>query len=69
MICCVLVFSAFELKAAVVGGIFWVASLYGLRLMAKKDPQMRFVYLRSLKYEAYYPAQSTPFYENAREYK
>jgi len=32
-----------------------------LRLMAKADPQMRMVYMRHLKYRAYYKANSTPF--------
>lgn len=56
-----LVFSAQELRASVYGMVLWLGSLYLLRLMAKADPQMRFVYLRHRRYQRYYPAQSTPF--------
>ena len=56
-----LVFSAQELKASIYGMVLWLVSLYLLRLMAKADPQMRFVYLRHRRYQRYYPAQSTPF--------
>jgi type IV secretion system protein VirB3 len=69
ILCGALVFSAADFKAAVVGGLLWVAILFLLRKMAKSDPLMRQVYLRSLKYSDYYPAQSTPFVENKREYK
>ncbi|MFR1533871.1 MAG: conjugal transfer protein TrbD [Bilophila wadsworthia] len=51
------------------GLTLWVFSLFVLRLMAKADPQMRFVYLRHIRYAAYYPARSTPFRENTRDYK
>jgi type IV secretion system protein VirB3 len=56
-----LVFSAQELRASLYGMGLWLCSLYLLRLMAKADPQMRFVYLRHRRYQRYYPAQSTPF--------
>jgi type IV secretion system protein VirB3 len=56
-----LVFSAQELRASLYGMVLWLFSLYLLRLMAKADPQMRFVYLRHRRYQRYYPAQSTPF--------
>ena len=56
-----LVFSAQELRASIYGIVLWLGSLYLLRLMAKADPQMRFVYLRHRRYRRYYPAQSTPF--------
>jgi type IV secretion system protein VirB3 len=56
-----LVFSAQELRASFYGMGLWLGSLYLLRLMAKADPQMRFVYLRHRRYQRYYPAQSTPF--------
>ena len=60
-----LVFSAQELRASVYGMVLWLCSLYLLRLMAKTDPQMRFVYLRHRRYQRYYPAQSTPFRINS----
>lgn len=56
-----LVFSAQELRAAVVGTLLWFGSLYLFRLMAKSDPKLRFVYLRHRRYQPYYPARSTPF--------
>ncbi|MDD2767958.1 MAG: conjugal transfer protein TrbD [Methylococcus sp.] len=56
-----LVFSAQELRAAVVGMLLWFGSLYLFRLMAKSDPKLRFVYLRHRRYQPYYPARSTPF--------
>jgi len=59
-----LVFSAQELRASIYGLLLWLCSLYLLRLMAKADPQLRFVYLRHRRYQRYYPAQSTPFRSN-----
>jgi len=59
-----LVFSAQELRATIFGVCLWISALAGLRLMAKSDKQMRFVYLRSRKYKPYYPARSTPFRVN-----
>ena len=64
-----LVFSAQEIRASIIGVALWVTSLFLLRLVAKSDPQMRMVYLRSLRYERYYPANSTPFRENTKTYK
>lgn len=69
VICGVLVFSAAEWKAAMVGVSLWFGIIYVLRKMAKSDPMMRQVYLKSLKYADYYPAQSTPFVEQSRDYK
>lgn len=59
-----LIFSAQELRATVVGLLLWFGTLFACRLMAKSDPKMRDVYLRSRKYKRYYPARSTPFREN-----
>lgn len=64
-----LIFSAQEIRAAIGGGAIWLASLYMLRLMAKKDPKLRQVYLRHRRYKKFYPARSTPFRVNARDYK
>ena len=36
-----------------------------LRLMAKADPKLRYVYLRQLLYKPYYPARSTPWRVNS----
>lgn len=64
-----LIFSAQTIPAAVYGIVFWTISLFLLRLMAKSDPQMRAVYMRHRRYNKYYPARSTPFRNNYREYK
>jgi type IV secretory pathway TrbD component len=48
--------------AIVLGGLAGGAAVIGcLRLMAKADPLMRFVYLRAYRYRGYYPARSTPW--------
>jgi len=59
-----LIFSAQELRATVIGLLLWFGALFACRLMAKSDPQLRFVYLRHRKYKPYYPAHSTPFRVN-----
>lgn len=59
-----LIFSAQELRAAIVGLLLWVVALYVFRLMAKSDPKMRQVYIRHRRYRHYYPPRSTPFREN-----
>ena len=64
-----LVFSAQELKASIMGVALWVVSLFLLRLMAKADPMMRFVYWRHRRYKNFYPARSTPFRINLKEYR
>lgn len=60
------IFVAMEVKATIFGATLWFFSLYALRLMAKNDPQLRHVYLRQIQYKKYYPARSTPFYQNTR---
>jgi type IV secretion system protein TrbD len=68
-----LIFSTQELRASVLGLVLWFGSLFLLRLMAKSDPKMRFVYLRHRRYKSYYPARSTPFRRNtasqAKQYR
>ncbi|HWF59623.1 MAG TPA: conjugal transfer protein TrbD [Nitrospira sp.] len=59
-----LVFTAQELRAGVVGVSLWFLLLYFLRLMAKADPKLRYVYLRQLIYKPYYPARSTSWRVN-----
>ena len=56
-----LIFASMNWFAAIIGVFLWISCLYLLRLMAKSDPKMRQVYLRHIKYAAYYPARSTPF--------
>jgi type IV secretion system protein VirB3 len=59
-----MVFYAFEWKSAVVGAVFWFFSVSILRLMAKHDPKLRFVYMRHRIYKPYYPPMSTPWRNN-----
>ena len=61
-----LIFSAQEIIASVTGFLLWFGALYALRIMAKADPKMRFVYMRHRKYKSYYPPRSTPFRVNPR---
>ncbi|WP_305843243.1 MULTISPECIES: conjugal transfer protein TrbD [Photobacterium] len=44
---------------AIIGIAVAFASVYGLRILAKADPQMRDVYLRYRRYQSYYPAHGT----------
>lgn len=60
----ILIVIAQDTRAMVVGVVLWVAALYSLRLMAKADPMMRFVYFSNRRYKSYYPARSTPFRVN-----
>ena len=64
LLAAVLVIAAQDMISAIVGTFLWFGALWVLRLMGKKDPQMRFVYLRSLRYRPYYPPRSTPFRVN-----
>ena len=64
-----LIFSAQEVRATVMGLGLRTLALFLLRLMAKADPMMRFVYLRHRRYRDYYPARSTPYRVNLKEYR
>lgn len=59
-----LIFSAQDLRATIYGIALWFGALFALRLMAKADPKLRFVFLRQMRYKEYYPPRSTPFREN-----
>ena len=50
--------------AAAFGAVLWFGALYVLRIAGKADPQMRSVYMNSLRYAKFYPARSTPFRVN-----
>ena len=45
----------------VAGILLWFSGLWALRAMAKADPWLTTVYQRHIRYQAYYPARSTPF--------
>lgn len=44
----------------VVSVILWTLAIAALRAMAKSDPQMSKIYVRSLRYAAFYPAVARP---------
>jgi type IV secretion system protein VirB3 len=46
------------------GVVLWFAGSALLKKIAKVDPMMRHVYMRSIRYARYYPPQSTPFRVN-----
>ena len=45
----------------IVGVALWLVSIAFLRSMAKADPQMRQVYMRSRRYRGFYPPRSRPY--------
>lgn len=58
LIASLLIVVAFNWVAAIVGVIVWSGGVAGLRAMAKEDPMMSKVYVRHVRYRAYYPARS-----------
>ncbi len=56
-----LVFSGMTIVSTLVGIIILLFNGFFLRLMAKSDPLMRFIFMRQLKYKKFYLARSTPF--------
>ena len=56
-----LIVVAMNFIAALVGVILWFVTIVFLRIMAKADPQMSQVFIRSQRYQNYYRAYSTPF--------
>jgi type IV secretion system protein TrbD len=66
LIAAVLIFSCFQVLTIAAGVTLWMVSPWLFRRMAKADPRMRFIYMRQLLYQRYYPARSTPYRENKR---
>jgi type IV secretion system protein TrbD len=58
IIAAVLVLSLERLVFTIAGVVFWSLSLAALQRAAKADPQFSRVYLRHVRYRAYYAAQS-----------
>jgi type IV secretion system protein TrbD len=56
-----LIVVAMNFIAAAVGLLLWFVTILFLRMMAKADPQMSQVFIRSQRYQNYYRAYSTPF--------
>lgn len=63
-----LIFASQDTRATLFGVSLWITALYVLRKAAKSDPKLRSVYWRHRKYKRYYPAKSTPFKINNRNY-
>lgn len=61
ILCAGLIISSQNWVASIVGVLIWLVCLGFFRLMAKADPYMSRIYLRHMKYQAYYPARSTPW--------
>lgn len=57
----ILIVSAMNLVAAIIGVCIWFTSLYILRKMAKVDPILSQIYARQIKYKKYYSPYSKPF--------
>ncbi len=61
ILCAGVAVSSLNAVAIAIGLGVWIVCLGLFRLMAKADPQMTLVYLRSLKTQRSYPARSRPF--------
>ena len=64
-----LVCLAFDLWITIFAAILWFIVFNGLKMMAKADPYMSRIYMRHVKYRAYYPAHSTPWAETKKTFK
>ncbi len=53
--------SAMNLVATGIGAVIWGCCVYGLRRMAKADPQMSKVYQRQVRFAQYYAPFSRPW--------
>jgi len=58
MVTALLVVVAMNWVAAAVGAVVWLVCVGVLRAMGKADPLMSKVYVRHVRYRAYYPARS-----------
>jgi len=64
-----IVFLSMTLEMTILGIALWIVTYNGLRMMAAADPIMSRIYLRHIKYRAYYPARSTPWAETKKTFK
>lgn len=60
-ITCILMITSMNTVSFLVGAIFGLVSVTGLRAMAKSDPIMSKVYRRQVAYRDYYPTYSRPY--------
>jgi type IV secretory pathway TrbD component len=61
VICGGLAATGMNVVAFTVAGGIWLAAMPLLRWVAKADPQMSRVYVRSLRYRGFYPPRSRPY--------
>jgi len=66
MVWLILAFTSLDAVAIALSLIMCFLLTWLLRVMAKSDPQMRHVYLRHIRYRAYYPARSRPWRLNPK---
>lgn len=59
---------SFSLLVVALSFIYFVIGYYCLYVMAKKDIKMRQIYMRYIKYKAYYVAQAHALDENRIKY-
>ena len=60
-----LIFVAMTFLSAIIGITLWFVSYALFRKMAKADPKMSKLYIKHIRYKAYYPPRSTPFAQGA----
>lgn len=53
--------ASLNLVAAIAGALIWGFCAYGLRRMAKADPNLSKIFARHVKYSDIYPAHSRPW--------
>jgi type IV secretion system protein VirB3 len=61
LIAVILIFVLLTVYAAILGVVLWIVVVGLLRMMAKADPLMRFVYLRHISFRHEYRAHATPW--------
>ncbi len=61
-----LVVSGSTIVTAILGIVLWLICFALLRKVAKSDPYMSKIYLKHIKYRAYYPPRATPFAPSAK---
>lgn len=57
----VLIFVVLTVYSALFGILIWFVVFAALRMMAKADPMMRQIYLRHMRYRAFYLPTSSPW--------
>jgi len=69
LIAVALVFTVATWWSVLAGVVFWLIAVAVLSRMGKSDAMLRHVYLRHLRYRAFYQAKSSPASERLRDPK